>query len=101
MSWFVGEVITFVVHVHHGTVYHLAVVPLVNNSAMGNFGIPIIEVFANNEDRKVIVCDVSDIITLAGFVRYNDSDCQYKVIWENALYYRKLDGRSCGRRRDL
>lgn len=101
MSWFVGEVITFFVHVHRGVVYHLAAVSLVESSAMGNFGVPVVEVFSNNEDKKVVVCNVNDIITLAGFVRYSDNERQYKVIWENALYYKKLDGRSCGRRRNL
>ena len=43
--------------------------------------------FNENEAKKVIVCNVEDIITLAGFVRFNNHTNQFKVIWLDAMYY--------------
>ena len=79
----------------------MAVLSLVEHSFMDEYGIPIATCFADNQDRKIIVCDVVDIVTSVGFVRFNSNKRQFKVIWEGALYCKKMDGRKAGQRRDM
>ena len=68
---------------------------------MDEYGIPIVTCFADNQDKKIVVCDVKDIVHPVGFLRFNSNERQYKIIWEGALYYKKLDGRKVGQRRDM
>ena len=68
---------------------------------MDEYGVPVVTYFANNEDKKILVCDVKDIVTPVGFIRFNPNERQFKVIWEVALYCKKLDGRKVGQRRDM
>ena len=89
VSWYVGEVITYLVHKHGGRVFHLAVLSLVEHSDMNEYGVPIVTCFANHQDSKIVVCDVSDIITSAGFIRFNTNERQFKVIWEGVFYYKR------------
>ena len=95
-SWYVGEVVTYLVHNHQDQVHHLAVISVAKKSKMDKFNVPAITLFHDNEAKKIIVCNVEDIITLAGIVRFNNHSNEFKVIWLDASYYKKLDDRKRG-----
>ncbi|OBZ81292.1 hypothetical protein A0J61_10658, partial [Choanephora cucurbitarum] len=77
VSWYVGQVITYLVHKHGRRVYHLAVISLVEQSDMDEYGVPVVTCFANNEDKKIVVYDVKDIVTPVGFIRFNPNERQF------------------------
>ena len=79
----------------------MAVLSLVEHSDMNEYGVPVVTCFGDHQDRKIVVCDVVDIVTSVGFIRFNSNERQFKVIWEDALYYKKMDGRKAGQRRDM
>ena len=56
---------------------------------------------ADNIDKKIVVRDVKDIVHPVGFLIFNSNERQYKVIWEGALYYKMLNGRKVGQRKDM
>ena len=95
-SWYVGDVIVYLEHKHQKQVYHLAVISVAKRSRLDKFNIPVITLFNESKAKKVIICKVEDIITLAGFVRFNNHRNQFKVIWLDAMYYKKLDNRKRG-----
>ena len=96
MSWYVGDVVVFLEHKHQDQVHHLAVISVAKKSIMDKFNVPVITLFNEDEAKKIMVCNVEDVITLAGFIRYNNRINQFKVIWLDAMYYQKLDERKRG-----
>ncbi|OBZ66009.1 hypothetical protein A0J61_11924 [Choanephora cucurbitarum] len=63
---------------------------------MDKFNVAVITLFNEDEAKKTMVCNVKDVITLAGFIRYNNHINQFKVIWIDAMYDQKLDERKRG-----
>ena len=96
MSWYVGDVVVFLEHKHQDQVHHLAVISVAKKSIMDKFNVPVITLFNEDEAKKILVCNVEDIITLTGFVRFNNHTNQFKVIWLDTMYYKKLDNRKGG-----
>ncbi|OBZ80342.1 hypothetical protein A0J61_11609, partial [Choanephora cucurbitarum] len=67
MSWYVGDVVVYLEHKHQNQVYYLAVISVAKRSRLDKFNVLVITLFDENEAKKVIVCTVEDIISLAGF----------------------------------
>ena len=84
------------VHKHQNQVHHLAVISVAKKSILDRFNVPVTALFRQNEVKNFMVCDVENIVTLAGLVRYNNHINQFKVIWLDALYYKKLEDRKRG-----
>ena len=80
-------------HVLNGTSRFLALVSVMPNASMDEYGI--IRVTYNHQtlNEQFMVCNTLDFITIIGLVRYNDTETDLKVIWPDAKYYQKLDGR--------
>ena len=76
ISWYVGEVVTFLVHKHGNEVFHLAALSLVEASDMDKYGFSIVTCYAGDKDKKIFVCDVKDIINPVGFLLFNDNNLQ-------------------------
>ena len=95
-SWYVGEVVTYLVHNHQDQVHHLAVISVAKKNMLDRFNVPVTTMFHEYETKKVMVCDVEDIFALAGLVRFSNHSNEFKVIWLDALYYKKLDDRKRG-----
>ena len=96
-SWFAGEVITYLDHKHLGRLHFLTVVSIAKTCSLDIFKIPIVTIFGPNESKKIVVCDVTHIITIASYMKFSDHDLKYKIIWPDAKYYQELEKRKPGR----
>ena len=92
-----GEVISFMTQTVYGTLRFLALISVVRESKLDQFGVPVVTLFEDNTSGKVMVCSAEDIVSVVGFVRYNNNPVDFKLIWPNAMYYKKFDNLRCGR----
>ncbi|KAI8352180.1 hypothetical protein BD560DRAFT_318894, partial [Blakeslea trispora] len=91
--WYLGEVVFFSEHKFNGSIRFLALLSVILDTDMDDYGI----IKANYDDERnngpYMVCEVRDILTTVGLVRYDDELLHYKVIWLDAKYYQKLNNR--------
>ena len=101
LSWYAGEVVSYMVHRHHNSVYFLALVSVYDNSGIDRYGVPWVKRLDDHPLRKVMVCKAQDIITIAGLVRYNERSHYYKLVWPDCKYHEKLGRRLVGNTRSM
>lgn len=86
----------FFEHKFNGSIRFLALLSVILDTDMDDYGI----IKANYDDERnngpYMVCEVRDILTTVGLVRYDDELLHYKVIWLDAKYYQKLNNRLRG-----
>ena len=100
-SWYVGEIIAYMMHEPQGVERFLALVSVVEDSAMDRFGVPIVKLFAEDARKKMMVCEAEHIMFIVDLVRYNENDLKYKLIWPDSMYHKMLDEIPRGQRRDM
>ena len=88
-------------HQHEGVERFFALVSVVDESSMDRFGVPVVKLFAEGSRKKVMVCEAEHVVTIVGLVRYNENNLEYKLIWPDSMYHKKLDGIPRGQRRDI
>ncbi|KAI8332185.1 hypothetical protein BD560DRAFT_341296 [Blakeslea trispora] len=96
-SWYVGEVVCYLAHNNLGCTYFLAIVSVAKEAHFDSFKVPTVTLFGQFKTKKLIVCNVLDIISIASLLKYNNEAFKFKVIWPEAKFYRKLNGRKTGR----
>ena len=72
--------IAYLVHKYQNQVHHLAVISVAKKGILDRFNVPVTTLFRKNETKKIMVCDVEDILTLTGLVRFNNHSNEFKVI---------------------
>ncbi|KAI8320694.1 hypothetical protein EDC96DRAFT_582285, partial [Choanephora cucurbitarum] len=94
LSWYAGEVVSYMVHRHHNSVYFLALVSVFDNSGIDRYGVPWVKRLDDHPIRKVMVCKAQDIITIAGLFtneKPNGFCCIcLKVLYPEEQRYRKF-----------
>ncbi|OBZ80612.1 hypothetical protein A0J61_11339 [Choanephora cucurbitarum] len=91
--WYIGEVLLYFEHNLNGTSRFLALVLVMPDASMDEYGIIRVTYYQQRLNEQFMVCNTLDVITIIGLVRYNDNETDFKAIWPDAKYYQKLDGR--------
>ena len=96
MSLYVGKVVTYMIHRHGGQTHFLAVIETAKKTTLDHFNVPTTVLFSEYEHKKLMVCDVTHIITIASLVRYDTNESHFKWIRPAAEYFQFSEGRRYG-----
>ena len=96
MSLYVGRVVTYMILRHGGQTHFLAVIERAKKTTLDHLNVPSTTLFSGSEQKKLMVCDLTHIITIASLVRYDANENHFKLIWPDAKYFQFSEGRRYG-----
>ena len=77
----------------NGTSRFLALVSIISEGSMNEYGIIGVEYDQQRRNIQFMIYNTLDVYIIIGSARCNDNETAFKIIWPNANYYQKLDGR--------